>query len=90
MWVPGSIAFLVPAVILGMRALEPDAAALFDRFRVSGFRAFHQDCPGISCGRLFSDRFSGIATFGAAFKQRCCCWPLPSQSMGSSGHRSHR
>jgi cytochrome c oxidase assembly factor CtaG len=36
MWVPGSIAFLVPAVILGMRALEPARASTISpipRFR---------------------------------------------------------
>ena len=32
MWVPGSIAFLVPALILGMRALEPACLVRFGQF----------------------------------------------------------
>ena len=69
MWVPGSIAFLVPAVILGMRALEPALPSTIRTVpRVPGSTASLPKRRGISCARRFSDRFFGIATFGAAFR----------------------
>jgi len=75
MWVRGSIAFLVPAVMLGTQALTEvplDAPTRSQRSGASRFSVFQREHRGISCGRRFSGRFSGIVTFDGNSNQRCC------------------